>query len=415
MMTLDILIIDDKEQKIDALRQVISPLLSEDKVLIEEAHTIAEARDLMRDMSFDLVILDMVIPELAGQLPSHDAGADFLTEIYDNDDVQKPLQIIGLTEYEEEFDEQQAQFRDRLWYLLFYSASKQDWKKMLKTKVLQLHKMKRGLLESLQNTNRYDVGVICALSEEFEQLQNAFEGCVWNDYRISGLPWLFRTTSVPTSSFKDVKVIAACAERPGVCATSILATALYTVAQVDAIFMTGITAGFDNDGLRLDDVVIAESVLDYATGRLEEDEEKDGEIKWLREIHQVNASNRLLSAATSLARDNDICEEINYRLRQKNLKDGRDNVQFRKAKTVCGPYVMASGTLVDLLKNDDRKLQALDMEGFGLYLTAHNLEKNALWIKAVCDFADIHKGDNHHKCCSYVSAAFLYQLLREKF
>lgn len=414
-MTLDILIIDDKEQKIDALRQVISPLLSEDKVSIEEAHTIADAREMMREHTYDLAILDMVIPELDGQLPSHDAGAEFLMEIYDNDDVQKPLQIIGLTEYEEEFNEQQARFRDRLWYLLFYSPSKQDWKKMLKTKVLQLHKMKRGLLESLQNTNKFDVGVICALSEEFEQLQKAFDGCTWDDCRLPGLPWLFRTTTVPTSSFKDVKVIAACAECPGVCATSILATALYTVARVDAIFMTGVTAGVDYDGLRLDDVIIAESVVDYATGRLEEEDDKKGEIKWLREIHQANASNRLLSAATSLARDNEICEDINHDLREKNLKDGRDNVQFRKAKTVCGPFVMASGTLVDVLKNDERKLQALDMEGFGLYLTAHNLEKNALWIKAVCDFADIRKGDAHHKCCSYASAAFLYQLLREKF
>lgn len=414
-MTLDILIIDDKEQKIDALRQVISPLLSEEKVSIEEAHTIADAREMMREHTYDLAILDMVIPELDGQLPSHDAGAEFLTEIYDNDDVQKPLQIIGLTEYEEEFNEQQARFRDRLWYLLFYSPSKQDWKTMLKTKVLQLHKMKRGLLESLQNTNKFDVGVICALSEEFEQLQKAFEGCTWDDYRLPGLPWLFRITSVPTSSFKDVNVIAACADRPGVCATSILATALYTVARVDAIFMTGVTAGVDYDGLRLDDVIIAESVIDYATGRLEEEEDKKGEIKWLREVHQANASNRLLSAATSLARDSEICEDINHDLRDKNLKDGRDNVQFRKAKTVCGPFVMASGTLVDVLKSDERKLQALDMEGFGLYLTAHSLEKNALWIKAVCDFADIRKGDAHHKCCSYASAAFLYQLLREKF
>ena len=178
--------------------------------------------------------------------------------------------------------------------------------------------------------------------------------------------------------------------------------------------MTGVTAGVNYDGLRLDDVVIAESVVDYATGRLEEEELK-GEIKWLREIHQANASNRLISAASSLSQDSEVCDDINHELREKNLKDGRDNVSFRLAKTVCSPFVMASTSLVDVLKDDERKLQALDMEGFGLYLTAHNLERNALWIKAVCDFADIHKGNDHHKCCAYVSAAFLFQLLREKF
>lgn len=414
-MTLDILILDDKEQKIEALRQVIVPLFPNDKVWVDEAYTIAEGRGKMHDHTYDLLILDMVVPELDGAEPSHSAGADFLNEIYVNENVQKPLQIIGLTEYEGEYNQQQAEFRDKLWYLLFYSQSKLEWKKMLKNKVLQLAKAKRDFIESLKNSNKYDVGIICALSEEFEQMQKAFEGCEWNDCRIEGLPWLFRTAKVATSGFKELKVIAACADRPGVCSTSILATALYTVTKVDAVFMTGITAGVDYDDLRLDDVIIAESVVDYATGRLEEEEDKKGEIKWLREIHQANASSRLLSCATSLARESDICDDINYELREKNLKDGRDNVQFRKAKTVCGPFVMASGSLVDVLKSDERKLQALDMEGFGLYLTAHNLEKDALWIKAVCDFADIRKGNAHHKCCSYVSAAFLYQLLREKY
>ena len=89
--------------------------------------------------------------------------------------------------------------------------------------------------------------------------------------------------------------------------------------------------------------------------------------------------------------------------------------QFSHAKYL-GIWVVPeeAAQLADELKKDERKLQALDMEGFGLYLTAHNLEKNALWIKAVRDFADIRKGDSHHKCCSYASAAFLYQLIREK-
>ena len=414
-MTIDILIIDDQDYKIEALRQVIVPLFPEDAVVIDETHTIAEGRDAMHRHAYDLLILDMVIPELEGENPSHTAGAEFLNELYDNDSVQKPLQIIGLTEYEAEYSKQQAEFRDKLWYLLFYSQNKLEWKKMLKSKVLQLAKMKRDFIVSIENSNKYDVGIICALSEEFEQLQKAFSGCQWEDCRISGLPWLFRITTVATASFKELKVIAACADSPGVCATSILATALYTVAKVDAVFMTGITAGVKYEDLCLDDVIIAEAIMDYAMGKLKEEEDKNGEIKWLREIHQINASSQLLSCATSLARESEICDGINHELREKNLKDGRNYVQFRKAKTVCGPFVVASGSLVDVLKSDDRKLQALDMEGFGLYLTAYNLGKQALWIKGVCDFADIHKGDDHHKCCAYVSAAFLYQLLREKY
>lgn len=412
-MRFEILIIDDKAQKIDDLRQVIVPLFADGEVEVEEAKTIVDARNKMREQTYDLVILDMVIPELEDEEPSHSAGAEFLTEIYVNQDIHLPLQVIGLTEYEAEFDRQKEEFRDRLWYLLFYSQSKLEWKKMLKVKVLQLAKMKSNFINSLENRGKYDVGIICALSEEFEQMQRAFDGCQWDDCRLPGLPFLFCTTTVPTSSFIDIKVIAVCADRPGVCATSILATAMYTVARVDALFMTGITAGVDDGDVHLDDVIIADSVRDYATGKLVDSE--NDEVTWLREIHEANASTRLLSAASAVTRDEGICADINDELLRFHLKSGDAKVRFHVSKTVCGPFVMASKSIVDVLKSSDRKLQAIDMEGFGLYLTAHSLEKQALWIKAVCDFADRNKGDDHHKSCAYASASFLYHMLREKF
>lgn len=236
-MTLDILIIDDKDTKIDALRHVITPLFTDDDVVIDEAHTIAEGRDTMRERTYDLLILDMVVPELDGEEPSRTAGAEFLNELYDNDSVQKPLQIIGLTEYEAEYNQQQAEFRDRLWYLLLYSQSKLEWKKMLKSKVLQLMKMKRNFVESLEDVNRYDVGIVCSDAAAFEQMQKAFRGCRWDDCRLPSLPWLFRTTRISTSAFHDLRVIAACADHQGDSATTVLATALYTAARIGTLFL----------------------------------------------------------------------------------------------------------------------------------------------------------------------------------
>ena len=53
------------------------------------------------------------------------------------------------------------------------------------------------------------------------------------------------------------------------------------------------------------------------------------------------------------------------------------------------------------------------MEGFALYTTAHTLDKKALWIKAVSDYADAQKKDDHHKTCSFTSGVFLYEFIRE--
>ena len=61
----------------------------------------------------------------------------------------------------------------------------------------------------------------------------------------------------------------------------------------------------------------------------------------------------------------------------------------------------------------DRKLQALDMEGFGLYSAARAMNKGCLWIKGIADFANSKKGDDYHKRASYASALFLYKLIKE--
>lgn len=205
-MTIDILIIDDSADKLDALRQTIIPTFGDGDIIISEAQSIADGRDLMRKQTFDLLILDMVVPWLQDQEASRTAGKEFLTEIYENQSLHKPLQIIGLTEFEEEFNRQQQDFRDRLWYLLFYSRSNNDWKKMLKQKVIQLWNMKQSFVEGIKKRDSYDVGIICALSEEFVQMQKAFSRCVWEDTKIEGLPYTFRTTTIHTRKLHELRV-----------------------------------------------------------------------------------------------------------------------------------------------------------------------------------------------------------------
>ena len=53
------------------------------------------------------------------------------------------------------------------------------------------------------------------------------------------------------------------------------------------------------------------------------------------------------------------------------------------------------------------------MEGFALYATAHTLDKKALWIKSVSDFADIKKSDGHHKTCCFASGIFYMNSLEK--
>lgn len=410
-----ILILDDIQEKRESLKAVIQPLFTYGGITIDEAECLVDGREKLQTKTYDLLILDMVLPEHKdeqNQEINHRGGVELLEEIYINQSIKKPCQIIGLTEYEDEFSDQQKEFKDKLWYLLFYSRNNNDWKNQLKDKVCQLGQMKRDLEAAILNRNKYDIGIICALSEEFTQLQKAFAGLQWDSIQqVDGLPFVFKTTTITTSHFKDYKIIAACANKPGICMTSILASTMYNRFNVDTIFMTGITAGIENGDISLDDIIIADAIHDYSSGKISEKEK--GDLQFLKEINQIPASRQLISLVSDFLSDPEHIRTINDAIHDANLKDEKENVSAYIAKTVCGPFVVTSPSFIIELKKDERKLQALDMEGFALYTTAHTLDKKALWIKAVSDYADAQKKDDHHKTCSFTSGVFLYEFIRE--
>lgn len=409
-----ILILDDVQEKRESLKAVIQPLFTTGEISIDEADCLVDGREKLQMKTYDLLILDMVLPEHKNdqdQEINHRGGVELMEEIYINQSIKKPTQIIGLTEYEGEYSEQQKEFKDKLWYLLFYSRKNNDWKNQLKDKVCQLGQMKKDLEASIFNRDKYDIGIICALSEEFSQMLKAFAGSQWDTKHVNGLPFVFKTTTITTSHLKDYRIIAACANKPGICTTSVLASTLYNRFNVDKIFMTGITAGIDNGVVSLDDIIIADAIHDYASGKISESE--NGDLQFLKEMNQIPASRQLISLVSDFISDPEHMRTINNTIHDANLKEEKDNVSAYISKTVCGPFVVTSSSFIDKLKKDERKLQALDMEGFALYTTAHTLDKKALWIKAVSDFANIKKKDDHHKTCSYSSGVFLYEFIRE--
>ena len=256
---IDILIMDDSDIKVGALRQAITTLLPKDELRIDVVPNIYEGRLQMQAKQYDLLILDMVMPHHEDEEQSHTAGAEYLEEIYQNESIKVPLQVIGLTENETEFTKQQQDFRDKLWHLLFYDHKDTRWRKDLQQKILQLHKFKKALADSFENRDKYDIAVICTHSEEFEQMLNAFCRCQWDYMENSTLPYIFRTATIHTAGLHEFRIIAASTDKSGVCATSVLTTALYTTFKVDAIFMVGATVGLEKADNGEERILVAES------------------------------------------------------------------------------------------------------------------------------------------------------------
>jgi nucleoside phosphorylase/CheY-like chemotaxis protein len=406
-----ILVLDDTDQKVSYIKSVIVDNCNIADENIDVATSINSGRKLLCENDYDLLLLDLVLPLTEGEEPDRDEGPKFIDEIYTNERINVPNQIIGLTQFDECYFDLKERFEDKVWSLLKYEQSKNDWRIKLQNKIIHLLKSKESLQNSIINKDKYDIAIICAIQEEFTQFKLAFGKIDWLKINHPQIPFELYKGVIHTGYGNTLKIISGCVGKPGMSATSILSTTMFNLFKVDYLFMTGFCAGFKSEEVNFGDIVIAESIQDYSTGKLKDDE--TGNLKLLKELQQIPASYELISKINTFLSDEDNLAKINTSLKKANLLNKRDNITALLAPTVCGPFVVSSEQLMSNLKANSRKLESLDMEGFGLYLTSHILNKKCLWIKSIADFANSNKGDEYHKMCSYASAAFLYNFIKE--
>lgn len=403
---------EDREKKISAIKSLLIDECAISEKDIDVARNIFEGRQKLREKLYDLLLLDMVLPTKADQDPNEEDSPKFIDEIYSNPALNIPNQIVGETSHEDKFDELKEKFEDKLWSLIRYKENATDWQSKIKAKVFHLQKNVDQIKSSIMNINHYDLGIICALREEYDAVIDVFGKDSWRKHQDNSFVLPYHTCNVSTSTIgQEFSVCAVCVGNAGMVQTSIYATAMYQTFSPNCIFMTGFSAGLKEEKLSYGDVVIAKSVQDYSTGKVVDD--PTGTLQLLREMNQLTVQPQLGYAADELSSDRNLMSEINIALREKNLLDDATNIKAVVAPTVCGPFVVASNAMVEDINGLDRKLQALDMEGFGLYSAARAMNKGCLWIKGIADFANSKKADDYHKRASYASALFLYKLIKE--
>lgn len=414
-----ILILDDSDRKISCIKKVLVDGCCLEDSNIEVAKSIASGRKAVSKECFDLVLLDLVLPTFDNEDPIEEGGLSFVREIMSaGATVNMPTQIIGLTEKEDAYEKEKEEFQSLLFSVIQCVQGDSGWINQLKQAVNYSVRCKEAILNRLEKKNKFDIAIICALPEEYKQMIEAFGGNEkWSEVIVEeDVPFIFKSTLITTANNHEIKVIASMAGRPGVIPTSVLTTLMYTLFHVDYVFMTGFSAGFPSKNIRLGDIMIASSIQDYASGKLKD---VDGNIQLLKEIHQIETDAGLSIAMQELLLDDSTQTEIMKRIKSKNLLvNERDSYQPIMSATCCGPYVVTSEEAVKNFMENDRKLEGLDMEGFGLYLTAKLMsrkkQKGAMWMKGIGDFANPHKADGYHKTCSFGSAVLLYYFIKEK-
>lgn len=405
---------DDSDEKISRIRSVLTNNCLVEDSSIDDARSLNSGRKKLSENYYDLLILDLVLPINDNEEITPGKSEVFINELYTFGRLKRPNFVIGLTQYEDKVQNNTQNFDDKLWKLIHYNLSSSDWEQLLQRAVDTILSTKNQLLESINNINKFDFGIICALSEEFEQMKAA-SGLEWEILRIDNVPIDFFKSELHTELGSTIRIIAGRNNMPGMQAASVMASCMFSLFDVKTIFMTGICAGFkkdDNDTIDFGDIFIAESEYDYGSGKLCSSD--DGSIL-KPDPKSLECSFEIKGQINTFIEEKHPEYKLEAALQTVNLNITKKSPQILFGPGACGSYVVTDKSFMNNLISTNRKLKGLDMEGYGLYMAAHVLNRKALLIKSISDFADSNKGDTYHQMCSYSSAWFLFEFLKYTF
>ncbi len=404
-----ILVVEDNPKKLKVIRNLL------DKNSSVHDYDIAQgamhARDFLGKNFYDLVILDLNIPNRFGDDPQPENSINLLKELNIGERLVKPSNIIGLTEFEKLRDKHQAEFANFVWLIILYELNSTFWEEQLTSKIDYLIKSKSTMLVSSLETHQYDLAFITALrSPELDHILKL--PLEWKAFKIANDSTEYHKAYLDIDG-KTFSFLAVSAPQMGMVASSVLTMKVIHSFRPKYIAMTGIAAGIEGKS-NYGDILISELAFDYTSGKTTK---FDGsEVVFEPDYKSIELSRDLLEDIQSCKGSKKYLDEI------KNMWTA-DNKPSNSLELHIGPFasgggVVADNTILENIQQHSRKLIGLDMETYGLYYAANNCSKpkplGVISIKSVTDFANSKKGDSYQQYASYTSASFAFRFFTER-
>lgn len=405
----NILIVDDSNEKVHNIKRVLEPVLDETTNIVT-AQDINGAKRELKKKNFDIMILDIYLPQMFGGETLSDGGMKLLREIKESRVLcySYPKYVISVSAYKDSADSFAAS-EGIIHTSICYDISNTDWEKEL------LDRVKVALTivsnTTVRRTYDYDIAVICALAEEIEYISEMLEDV--KDLEIEYDDDWYRTGTFIKDGQK-IRVVFSNANQMGMIAATALATKMINHFAPRYLVMTGITGGTKRDKMNYGDVIIASCSWDYRAGK---DIRKEGEKYHLNTIDSKNVDATLISYCRRLQTDTE-----KLRVIWDGFKNGtkpETNLKVLIGPIVSGASVVTDPDIVkDVLDNQHRDVLGIEMEIYGVYYAASwgmNPKPKFIAMKSVSDFADQGKADDYHKYASYTSAKVFEVLAKEYF
>jgi nucleoside phosphorylase/CheY-like chemotaxis protein len=399
-MSIKVLIVEDDAEK---LRRISKALLGCDGIALEDIESVRDvmgAKERMSRTAFDLVVLDVVIPQRIDEEPSHDGGTKLLEEISRGRTLQTPLHIIGLTAFPEALVASIDHFSSRNVFLIAYDSRSEEWAERLQMLARHVVAAKQDMMQ--QPTDfRSDLGIICALPA-LELRALITNGWPWSQTHVTSDPSLYWTCRFPGHS-NELLAYATVTSQMGNTAATVSAMKMIHTFRPRVIALVGISAGI-RGMVNLGDIIIADVTWDWGGGKLGG---PLGETELAAAPRQLRLDADLRSSSILLASGSARLEEIRSAW---PAEAPPTPLAVHIGPLASGSAVVAATKITREIRKQQGKVLGVDMESYGLHMAAEGApapRPRAIVMKSVVDFADEEKDDRFQSYGAYASARTL--------
>jgi len=402
-----VLVVEDNSDKLKNIIRLISTRCEIEEESIDSEMDATSVRNLLKENHYDLMIVDIAIPDKRSDEINNEGGIKLVNEILQRGIYKIPSHIVGLTAYNETFENAMKDFSESIISVIRYSDTDIEWEEKLVSGILQWQKSKKSASEESVKYE-YDVAIITAVEVEFDAVKSL--STEWERIRVSGDPTYYIKTTFYNES-KKFNVIAACLPQMGMVASSVFTMKIIYNFRPQYLFMPGIAACLKSkDNYGYGDVLVIDESWDGGAGKVGKD--KEGNYMFEKNALHLRLDNDLSEKIRAIKDNPSLLRKIKDNYKSGNTPNTELSVHIGSVVSVAG--VIANEEISKQLVSHDRKLLGLEMEVYGLYYASKNCTAPrpfTMALKSICDFADSKKDDIYQSYAAYTSVQVMYNFI----
>lgn len=372
--------------------------------IVDHAFDEVSARRSLESSIYDLMIVDLTLPHIAGRdAPNYENAARLLREVFILEGINTPGDIIGLTREAEALERVGVSIGPHVMAIIS-EGDDGDWRRCLGEKVQYARRAAGARQLSINSQYDYDCLIVTALDEELDPYNEIFE---LSEYAM--FPGAY-TFAFADKSRKIRRGVAYSVGKSGEARAASFTQSLLAIFRPRLALMTGFCGGVEGK-VQLGDLVFAEAAIDWDYGKWAELPAVGSEAPKSVFRSRPTPISILDQPSHRVVRDllvSDFLRDPSFLRDVARYSEGRvSQPNGHVAPMASGSAVVASDEMIAQIRTLNESIRGIDMECFGFYHAVsrtHVVMPQMICVKSVSDFSNGLKGDEYHRACAYIAA-----------